>query len=75
MHACFDVENIFILVTPNIKTRQLSFLFISTGPKPKTIVDFWTMISQEEVTVIVCLTKLNEGAKVSIMSFSYETLK
>nr|XP_022311206.1 uncharacterized protein LOC111116503 [Crassostrea virginica] len=32
-------------------------------PKPKTIADFWTMVSQEEVTVIVCLTNLKEGAK------------
>nr|XP_022311632.1 receptor-type tyrosine-protein phosphatase epsilon-like [Crassostrea virginica] len=38
--------------------------YIATqGPKPKTIADFWTLISQEEVTVIVCLTNLKEGAK------------
>nr|XP_022305535.1 receptor-type tyrosine-protein phosphatase alpha-like isoform X2 [Crassostrea virginica] len=38
--------------------------YIATqGPKPKTIADFWTMVSQEEVTVIVCLTNLKEGAK------------
>nr|XP_022311638.1 receptor-type tyrosine-protein phosphatase epsilon-like [Crassostrea virginica] len=38
--------------------------YIATqGPKPKTIVDFWTMISQEEVAVIVCLTNLKEGTK------------
>ena len=41
-------------------------VLISTGPKPKTIADFWTLISQEEVTVIVCLTNLKEGAKVFI---------
>ena len=39
------------------------------GPKPKTIADFWTMVSQEEVTVIVCLTNLKEGAKVQVLSF------
>lgn len=37
---------------------------ISLGPKPKTIADFWTMIWQEEVCNIVCLTNLTEGTKV-----------
>ena len=45
----------------------LSINYVSTGPKPKTIADFWTLISQEEVTVIVCLTNLKEGAKVFIL--------
>lgn len=36
------------------------------GPKPKTISDFWTMIWQEEVCNIVCLTNLKEGTKVQI---------
>nr|XP_034321714.1 receptor-type tyrosine-protein phosphatase alpha-like [Crassostrea gigas] len=39
-------------------------LFIATqGPKPKTIADFWTMIWQEDVCNIVCLTNLTEGTK------------
>lgn len=42
------------------------FLFISKGPKPKTIVDFWTMIWEEEVCNIVCLTNLTEGTKVGV---------
>nr|XP_022305539.1 receptor-type tyrosine-protein phosphatase alpha-like [Crassostrea virginica] len=38
--------------------------YIATqGPKPKTIEDFWTMITQEDVSTIVCLTNLKEGAK------------
>ena len=37
------------------------------GPKPKTIEDFWTMITQEDVSTIVCLTNLKEGAKVSFI--------
>lgn len=37
----------------------------SKGPKPKTIADFWTMIWQEEVGNIVCLTNLIEGTKVN----------
>uniref|UniRef100_A0A8W8NYM2 protein-tyrosine-phosphatase n=1 Tax=Magallana gigas TaxID=29159 RepID=A0A8W8NYM2_MAGGI len=36
---------------------------IPRGPKPKTIADFWTMIWQEEVCNIVCLTNLTEGTK------------
>ncbi|XP_078329583.1 receptor-type tyrosine-protein phosphatase alpha-like [Crassostrea virginica] len=47
-----------------IKDTKGQKTYIATqGPKPKTISDFWAMISQEEVTVIVCLTNLNEGAK------------
>lgn len=42
------------------------FLFISKGPKPKTIADFWTMIWQEDVCNIVCLTNLTEGTKVRV---------
>ncbi|XP_056017442.1 receptor-type tyrosine-protein phosphatase U-like [Ostrea edulis] len=33
------------------------------GPKSKTIVDFWKMVWQEDISVIVCLTNLKEGNK------------
>ena len=39
------------------------------GPKPKTIEDFWTMITQEDVSTIVCLTNLKEGAKVFVVFY------
>nr|XP_022306194.1 neurogenic locus notch homolog protein 1-like isoform X2 [Crassostrea virginica] len=35
----------------------------SQGPKPNTIVDFWKMVWQENVYVIVMVTNLKEGRK------------
>ena len=34
------------------------------GPKPNTIFDFWKMVWQENVYVIVMVTNLKEGRKV-----------
>lgn len=41
-------------------------LFLKPGPKKNTVVDFWRMVWQEEVTSIVILTNLKEGDKVII---------
>lgn len=35
-----------------------------TGPKPKTVGDFWEMVWQENVFVITMVTNLKEGKKV-----------
>ncbi|XP_061170708.1 receptor-type tyrosine-protein phosphatase epsilon-like [Saccostrea echinata] len=44
--------------------------YIATqGPKPKTIADFWKMIWQEDVSIIVCLTNLKEGAKIKCAQY------
>lgn len=56
-----------IFVLHNFFSIILIFL---SGPKPKTIADFWSMIWQEEVSNIVCLTNLKEGTKVThILTF------
>lgn len=35
-----------------------------TGPKPKTVGDFWETVWQENVFVITMVTNLKEGKKV-----------
>lgn len=51
-------------------------LLFWSGPKPKTISDFWTMIWQEGVCNIVCLTNLKEGTKVRkyMLKYSFQKL-
>jgi len=46
-------------------------MFNLLGPKNITIKDFWQMIWQENVEVIVMVTKLEEGRKV----IQFEQLK
>ncbi|XP_078330682.1 receptor-type tyrosine-protein phosphatase epsilon-like [Crassostrea virginica] len=50
-------------IEARIDTKGQKTYIATQGPKPKTIADFWTLVSEEEVTVIVCLTNLKEGAK------------
>lgn len=38
---------------------------MSTGPKQKTVNDFWKMVWQKNVVQIVMLTNLMEGTKVN----------
>ncbi|XP_061170697.1 receptor-type tyrosine-protein phosphatase alpha-like [Saccostrea echinata] len=53
-----------------IEDTQSNLKYIATqGPKPKTVVDFWRMVWQECVTVIVCLTNLKEGAKIKCTQY------
>ncbi|XP_056017458.1 receptor-type tyrosine-protein phosphatase epsilon-like [Ostrea edulis] len=47
-----------------IEDVQGKKLYIATqGPKSKTIVVFWKMVWEEDISVIVCLTNLKEGKK------------
>ncbi|XP_062610260.1 platelet endothelial aggregation receptor 1-like [Saccostrea cucullata] len=47
-----------------IENAQGRRAYIATqGPKPKTIADFWRMVWQENISIIVCLTNLKEGMK------------
>lgn len=39
------------------------------GPKPETLIDFWRMIWEKEVQLIIMVTSLEENGKVKIQSF------
>uniref|UniRef100_A0A8W8NVL1 Tyrosine-protein phosphatase domain-containing protein n=1 Tax=Magallana gigas TaxID=29159 RepID=A0A8W8NVL1_MAGGI len=56
LHPCVEGKK------PENKVKN-RYTTIFPCPKPKTIADFWTMIWQEEVGNIVCLTNLTEGTK------------
>ena len=42
-----------------------SVYWLYTGPTSNTIMDFWEMIWEQKSTIIVMLTRLVEGGKVS----------
>lgn len=48
----------------NIFFKYTEMLHYFKGPKPNTIFDFWKMVWQENVYVIVMVTNLKEGRKV-----------
>lgn len=64
---------IILLFFLNIIVIHMLYYILSfwSGPKPKTISDFWTMIWQEGVCNIVCLTNLKEGTKVRKYMLKY----
>ncbi|XP_061180181.1 tyrosine-protein phosphatase 11-like [Saccostrea echinata] len=47
----------------------------SIGPKEKTVYDFWSMVWQEYVRVIVCLTTLSDGVKIKCAQYWPDTNK
>lgn len=51
---------------PVCRCIKLSVCNFDTGPKEETVEDFWRMISENELTTIVMVTKLIEGPKVSL---------
>lgn len=83
-------KQIYIATQGNVTYRIILLFFLNiivihmlyyillfwSGPKPKTISDFWTMIWQEGVCNIVCLTNLKEGTKVRkyMLKYSFQKL-
>lgn len=52
-----------------IIAKSIVCLSYQTGPKPRTVEDFWKMIWQENVFVIAMVTNLKEGDKVCYESW------
>ncbi|CAG2060100.1 unnamed protein product [Timema podura] len=44
-------------------TRQTSSTIATQGPRPNTVVDFWRMIWQEQVSVVAMLANVIENGK------------
>ena len=59
----YVISFIFAMIsTPNEYTT-------STGPMEETVEDFWRMISENELSTIVMVTRLIEGPKVNQLLF------
>ena len=50
------------------RLQFINLIFFS-GPKKNTIKDFWQMVWQEKVDIIVMVTKLQEDKRVSYYFF------
>ena len=59
-----------IAIWLNIIFDILSF----AGPLPETVLDFWRMVWEQKVPVIVMLTKLLEGSRVNELQKSIEII-
>ncbi|XP_065933837.1 receptor-type tyrosine-protein phosphatase epsilon [Magallana gigas] len=70
----YDHSRVILKTSPSVEGDYINASYIedargkqiyiaTQGPKPKTISDLWTMIWQEGVCNIVCLTNLKEGTK------------
>ena len=53
--------------TPQGYDGQEKVYIATQGPMPNTVSDFWEMVWQEEVSLIVMLTQLREGKEVGAM--------
>ena len=57
--------NFFLLFSSLTKGYKAKNTYIAAqGPKENTVNDFWKMICEQQVTVIVMLTNLEERAQV-----------
>ncbi|XP_061170712.1 receptor-type tyrosine-protein phosphatase alpha-like [Saccostrea echinata] len=59
------IEESIILIDTQSKQNYIA----TQGPKPKTVVDFWRLVWQECVSIIVCLTNLKEGNKIKCTQY------
>ena len=60
------IQSISVLhaLSPQGYDGQEKVYIATQGPMPNTVADFWEMVWQEEVCLIVMLTQLREGKEV-----------
>ncbi len=66
-------HNFSLLLSKGFK-RENEYI-AAQGPKQETLIDFWRMIWEKEVQLIIMVTSLEENGKVKIQSFCAVALK